>query len=145
LRTAMNGFRRTGIYPTDLHIFEDSDFDASLVTDNTYTSSAVGQTLPSLGQTSSAVAQTSTSVGQTSSAMGQTLPSLGQTSSAVAQTSVGQTSSAMGQTLPSLGQTSSLTGQAAQSLTSSNRATYVLANKLTPIPKQTRAGVRRGG
>ena len=77
--------------------------------------------------------------------MGQTLSSLVNTSSAVAQTSVGQTLSAMGQTLLSLGQTSSLTGQAARSLTSSNRATYVLANELSPIQKQTRAGVRRAG
>ena len=173
MRKAMNGFRHTGIYPTDSHIFEDSDFDASHVTDIpeehtssevgqtllplgqtssalgqtssavSQTSSAVGQTLPSLGNTSSAVAQNS--VGQTSSAVGQTLSSLGNTSSAVAQTSVGQTSSAAGQTLPSLGQTSSFTGQVARSLTSSNRATYVLANELSPIPIQTHAGVRRGG
>ena len=51
----------------------------------------------------------------------------------------------MGQTLSSLGQTSSLMGQAAQSLTSSNRSTHVLANELSQIPKQTCAGVCRGG
>ena len=113
VRMAMNGFRRTGIYPTDHHIFEDSDFDTSLVTDipEEHTSSAVGQTLPSLGQTSSVLGQTSSVVSQTSSAVGQTLPSLGQIASSVAQTSVGQTSSAMGQTLPSLGNTSSAVAQ----------------------------------
>ena len=75
VRTAMNGFRRTGIYPTDHHIFEDSDFDASLVTyiPEEHTSSSVGQTLPSLGQTSSALGQASSAVSQTSSAVGQTL------------------------------------------------------------------------
>ena len=79
MRTAMNGFRRTGIYPTDRHKFEDTDFDASLMTyiPEEHTSSAVGQTLLSLGNTSSAVAQTS-------SAVGQTLPSLDQTASSVA-------------------------------------------------------------
>ena len=109
MRMAMNGFRRTRIYPTDRHIFEESNFDASLVTDipEEHTSSAVGQTLSSLGQTSQALGQTSFAVSQTSSAVGQTLPSLGNTSSAVAQTLVRQTSSAVGQTLPSLGQTAS--------------------------------------
>ena len=33
MHTAMNSFRRTRIYLTDHHIFEDSDSDASLVTD----------------------------------------------------------------------------------------------------------------
>ena len=153
--TAMNGFRRTGLYQTVMCLGTSTKFDSSLFIyipeDHTssmtgltlsslsqassaiahasveQTPSAVVQTLPSLGNTSSAVAHTSAQ--QTSSPMEQTLPSLGNTSSAVAHTSAQQTSSPMEQTFPSLGQTLSSTGHGTQSLTSSNRATYVLANR----------------
>jgi len=119
MRTAMNGFKQTGIYPTDRHVFVDIDFDVSLVTD-----------IPQDHTSSEAV---------------QTLSSLNRASSVVAHTSVEQTPSAVEQTLPSLGKALSSTGQATQSLTSSNRSTYVLANELSPIPKQTCVEVRRGG
>ena len=33
MTSSTNGFRRTGIYPTDRHVFKDCDFDASSVTD----------------------------------------------------------------------------------------------------------------
>ena len=109
MNTAINGFRRTGIYPTDRHVFEDSDFNASMVTDipdsayapvgvsDEETSSSVEQMSRPVAQTSSSVEQTSRPVAQTSSSVEQTSRPVAQTSSSVEQTSrpVAQTSSSV--------------------------------------------------
>ena len=51
MTTSINGFRRTGIYPTDRYVFEDCDFDASLVTDMAMDGDVVDSSSP-VAQTS---------------------------------------------------------------------------------------------
>ena len=51
MTTSINGFRRTGIYPTDRHVFEECDFDASLVTDMAMDGDVVDSSSP-VAQTS---------------------------------------------------------------------------------------------